>query len=95
MPDTDALDAWLREAPLDIPPGFATQVMAQVHQLPLPPWAASPPGTEPAPAPSMPSAPQPRWRQWAQWLVLLGSVAAGGLQLGSFVLGIWTAAGAA
>lgn len=29
------------------------------------------------------------------WLLLLGSVAAGGLQLGSFVLGIWTAAGAA
>lgn len=91
MPDTDALDAWLREAPLDIPPGFATQVMAQVHQLPLPLWSTTVPATESSAA----SAPQPRWREWAQWLLLLGSVAAGGLQLGSFVLGIWTAAGAA
>lgn len=82
MHDDDALDELLREAPLDVPPDFTAQVMAVVHQHPMPVWVAA-------------SAPRQRWRMWAQWLVLLGSVAAGSLQLAGFVLGIWTAAGAA
>lgn len=82
MHDDDALDAFLREAPLDVPPDFASQVMALVHQQPMPVWGAAP-------------APRQGWRTWVQWLVLLGSVAAGSLQLAGFVFGIWTAAGAA
>jgi hypothetical protein len=82
MRENDALDEWLREAPLELPAGFAAEVMAQVQQLALPVGLIAP-------------TPKGRWREWVQWLVLLASVAAGSLQLAGFVFGIWTAAGAA